>query len=218
MTEHPSYGQKTILLHLRSAKKIWQRPQSCTILQQMHYLPSCWFLFNFPSTTTSPNGQPPVTLHCDVSTDRIRPFEPEFVRREIFNNMLVLSHPGIKASLKLYLGIQEARSENSSNQALDSSIHIDLVGSLPPSEGFRSCLTCVDQFSKWPEVFPQVEISTEAVYTGWVSRFGPPLRLTTDQGTQFESCLFEALSKFLGTKKQHTTPYHPAKSRGFIGS
>ncbi|GFT07078.1 transposon Ty3-I Gag-Pol polyprotein [Trichonephila clavipes] len=64
-------------------------------------------------------------------------------------------------------------------------VHIDFVGPLPPSEGFRYCLTCVDQFSKWPEAFPMVEISAEAVakafYSGWISRFGPPLRLTTDQ-------------------------------------
>ncbi|GFU41217.1 transposon Ty3-I Gag-Pol polyprotein [Nephila pilipes] len=30
-------------------------------------------------------GQPPVTLHCDVSTDRIRPFMPELLRQEIFD-------------------------------------------------------------------------------------------------------------------------------------
>ncbi|GFY50001.1 integrase catalytic domain-containing protein [Trichonephila inaurata madagascariensis] len=36
------------------------------------------------------------------------------------------------------------------------------------------------------------------------------LRLTTDQGTQFEASLFHALSQLLGTERQHTTPYHPA--------
>ncbi|GFU33431.1 retrovirus-related Pol polyprotein from transposon 412 [Nephila pilipes] len=51
---------------------------------------------------------------------------------------------------------------------------------------------------------------TKVFYSGCISRFGPPLRLTTDQGTQFVLSLFEALSKFLGTEKQHTTPYHPA--------
>ncbi|GBL92137.1 hypothetical protein AVEN_91488-1 [Araneus ventricosus] len=91
---------------------------------------------------------------------------------------------------------------------------IDLVGPLPPSEGFRYCLTCVDRFSKWPEAFPLVDISATAIatafYSGWISRFGPPLRLTTDQGTQFESALFQALTKFLGTARQRTTSYHPA--------
>ncbi|GBM92792.1 hypothetical protein AVEN_117489-1 [Araneus ventricosus] len=48
-----------------------------------------------------------------------------------------------------------------------------------------------------------------AFYSGWISRFGPPLRLTTDQGTQFESALFQALTKFLGTARQRTS-YHPA--------
>ncbi|GFX38968.1 retrovirus-related Pol polyprotein from transposon 412 [Trichonephila clavipes] len=42
-------------------------------------------------------------------------------------------------------------------------VHIDLVCPQPPSEGFRYCLTCVDRFSKWPEAFPMVEISAEAV-------------------------------------------------------
>ncbi|GFT12205.1 transposon Ty3-I Gag-Pol polyprotein, partial [Nephila pilipes] len=190
-----------------------------------------------------PVGQPPVTLHCDVSMDRIRPFVPKMFRRDIFNNLHALSHPGVRASLKMVaeryvwpsmrqdvvlwartcLQCQRAKVSRHTRSEigkfeLPSSrfehVHIDLVGPLPPSEGFRYCLTCVDRFSKWPEAFPLVEISAEAVantfYTGWISRFGPPLRLTTDQGTQFEASLFDALSKFLGTEKRHTTPYHPA--------
>ncbi|GBM00184.1 hypothetical protein AVEN_176420-1 [Araneus ventricosus] len=35
-------------------------------------------------------------------------------------------------------------------------------------------------------------------------------RLTTDQGTQYESALFQVLTKFLGTARQRTTSYHPA--------
>lgn len=95
-------------------------------------------------------------------------------------------------------------------------LHIDLVGPMPPSEGFRYCLTMVDRFSKWPEAVPLTDITAESVaaafYAGWVARFGPPLRLTTDQGTQFESSLYQALTKFLGTSQQHTTPYHPASN------
>ncbi|GFS78560.1 pro-Pol polyprotein [Nephila pilipes] len=48
-----------------------------------------------------PVGQPPVTLHCDVSMDRIRPFVPKMFRRKIFNNLYALSHPGVRASLKM---------------------------------------------------------------------------------------------------------------------
>ncbi|GFS44615.1 retrovirus-related Pol polyprotein from transposon 412 [Nephila pilipes] len=117
--------------------------------------------------------------------------------------------------MQKYLGIQEARSENSIHHALDSSTYTSILWDpLPPSKGFRYCLACVDRFSKWPEAFPLAEISAEAVtkvfYTGWISRFGPSLILTTNQRMQFELSLSEALSKFLGTEKRHTTPYHPA--------
>ncbi|GFS83641.1 transposon Ty3-I Gag-Pol polyprotein [Nephila pilipes] len=112
-----------------------------------------------------PVGQSPVTLHCDVSTDRIRPFVPEFFRREILNNLHALSHPGIRASLKLIaeryvwptmrqdvtlwaricLQYQCAkvsrhiRSQIVMFVSLNSRFqhaHIDLAGPLPPSEGF----------------------------------------------------------------------------------
>ncbi|GFU41058.1 retrovirus-related Pol polyprotein from transposon 412 [Nephila pilipes] len=65
---------------------------------------------------------------------------------------------------------------------------INLVGLFRPSEGFHYCLPCVDRFIKWPEAFPLVEISIEAIaktYTGWIYRLGQPLRLTNNQETQF---------------------------------
>ncbi|GFU97229.1 transposon Tf2-9 polyprotein, partial [Trichonephila clavipes] len=46
-------------------------------------------------------GQPPITLHYDVPTDHIHPFLPEIFRREIFNNVHALSHPGVRTSLKM---------------------------------------------------------------------------------------------------------------------
>ncbi|GBM20080.1 Transposon Ty3-I Gag-Pol polyprotein [Araneus ventricosus] len=169
------------------------------------------------SNTTSlvlqplPVGEPPVTLHCDVSLGRIRPFVPENFRREVFTNLHSLSHAGIRASVRMIseryvwpfmkadvtlwartcLQCQKAKVSRHTTSKLSDfvppsarfeHVHIDLVGPLPPSEAF---------------------------YSGWISRFGPPLRLTTDQGTQFESALFQALTKFLGTARQRTS-YHPA--------
>ena len=93
-------------------------------------------------------------------------------------------------------------------------MHIDLVGPLPSSQGFTYALTCIDRFSRWPEVFPICDISADTVarafVTGWISRFGSPARITTDQGRQFESSLFTALSAVLGAQRIRTTPYHPA--------
>ena len=43
----------------------------------------------------------------------------------------------------------------------------------------------------------------------WISHFGIPFVITTDQGRQFESGLWCQLMKLLGTKQIHTTTYHP---------
>ncbi|XP_025262992.1 uncharacterized protein LOC112637441 [Camponotus floridanus] len=72
----------------------------------------------------------------------------------------------------------------------------------------------VDRYSRWPEAVPlhDQEASTvaRALYDGWISRFGTPLRITTDQGRQFESYLFKQLNYLLGTTHLRTTAYHPS--------
>jgi len=97
-------------------------------------------------------------------------------------------------------------------------IHTDIV-TMPYSEGYRYCLTIIDRFSRWPEAIPLANIEAptvaKALYNGWIVRFGTPLRITTDQGTQFESRLFKELNILLGATHLHTTAYHP-QANGMI--
>ena len=49
----------------------------------------------------------------------------------------------------------------------------------------------------------------QAFISTWVARFGTPTTVTTDRGGQFESHLWQAFTRLLGTKHIRTTAYHP---------
>lgn len=98
-------------------------------------------------------------------------------------------------------------------------IHMDLVGPLPPSKGFSYILTTVDRFTRWPEAIPIPDMKTttivKAFIDNYVSRFGVPLEITTDQGRQLESDLFSEFNNLLGSFRIRTTAYH-SQSNGLV--
>ncbi|GBM92765.1 Retrovirus-related Pol polyprotein from transposon 412 [Araneus ventricosus] len=98
-------------------------------------------------------------------------------------------------------------------------IHIDIVGPLPPSEGQIYLLTIIDRFSRWPEAIPipdmRLKTICRAIFDTWISRFGCPSVVTSDQGSQLRSSMFVEFTRILGTQKIKTTPYHPI-SNGIV--
>ncbi|GFV00923.1 hypothetical protein TNCV_1387371 [Trichonephila clavipes] len=173
---------------------------------------------------------------------------PEELHFEVFRSLHNLSHPGIRATKRLiqdhFVWLPMLKDiakwtrccvpcERSKVQRHTVSpiqpfaptverfqhVHIDLVGPFPPSDGFTFLLTCIDRYTRWPEVIPVSDISAEAVaksfIANWISRFGVPAIITTDQGGQFQFRLLYSLKQILGMQRIRTIPYHPS-SNGMV--
>ena len=183
-----------------------------------------------------------LSLICDTSTTTSRPYLPPLFRYPTFELLHSLSHPAIKATQRLVtvsyvwpgmnsdirkwtqtcLECQRSKVHHHTRSipsmfatpdAPFDHVHVDIVGPLPPSEGFHYLLMCIDRFTRWTEAIPIGDITAKttasAFVNGWVSRFGTPSTITTDRGAQFESHLWNGLMSLLGSFRIQTTAYHP---------
>jgi transposase InsO family protein len=100
-----------------------------------------------------------------------------------------------------------------------SHIHVDLVGPLRASKGFTYLFTIIDRTFCWPEAIPIAATSTvdcaNALFKGWVSRFGVPAVITSDRRTQFISSLWATLCSLIKIQLNQTIAYHP-QSKGMV--
>ncbi len=70
---------------------------------------------------------------------------------------------------------------------------------------------CSDYFTKWPEVYSLFQIKRQGLLEKclveeFISRFGVPLQLHSDQGRNFCSNIFAEMCHLLDIKKTQTTP------------
>ena len=183
-----------------------------------------------------------VSLCCDVSLGWPRPIVPSSLVGTVFGCIHGVSHAGGRATLKEIsrrfvwpgmraevlrlardcpscLASKTTRHVHSPlvhrpvPDARFSSLHVDIVGPLPPSEGNSYLLTVLDRSTRWLEAIPLADMTAStcasALLRHWIARFGVPVDVTTDQGRQFTSSLWTELNQLLGISSLRTTSYHP---------
>ena len=182
------------------------------------------------------------TLLCDTSTGVSRPVLPNSWTRPVFEQIHGLSHAGVRPTqqaisqrfvwhgmkrdirrwCKECHGCQSSKIQRHTRAPLVerppptarfSSLHVDLVGPLPVSQGMTYLFMIIDRFTRWPEVIPlpdaHASTCAEALVHHWIARFGVPENITSDRGRQFTSALWTQCTRLLGIDAHTTTAYHP---------
>ncbi len=176
---------------------------------------------------------------CDFTTGRPRLLVPREDRRQVFEAIHGVAHPGIRASKRLLsaryvwprmktdiaawcwdcVACQRAKTTKQPRASVQhipipsrrfSHVHVDLVGPLPVSEaGFLYIFTAIDKTTRWLEAVLLKDISTASCIEAWVSRFGVLETVTSDWEAQFSAASWASFCERLGICHAMTMAYHP---------
>ena len=93
-------------------------------------------------------------------------------------------------------------------------VALDICGPMPESNGYVYVLVLCDYFTKYIQLIPTRSHTAlecaDAIVNNWITLFGAPRSLHSDQAAEFEGQLFKEMCKLLGMKKSRTSPHHPA--------
>ena len=94
-----------------------------------------------------------------------------------------------------------------------SAIHLDVVGPLVPSNGYKFLLTIFCRTSRWLEAYPLKQATSEEccrAFMEWASRYGLPHVAISDNGNSFVANLYQDIMKTFNIKVNFTPAYHAA--------
>ena len=83
--------------------------------------------------------------------------------------------------------------------------------------GYHNILVITDHSTKFAVAIATKDQSAKttaaAIYSEFVTAYGLPTRIHSDQGANFESRIIRELCELTNMTKSRTTPYHPACNR-----
>lgn len=139
---------------------------------------------------------------------------------------LILKHfwfPGLRQFVAKYIGhcltcISRKRMPRAPHQHITSwqkpdvpfdTVHVDALGPLPISNGYKFVLVMVDAFTKYSLLYPMVRQDAEELkraVSNAISLFGVPKLLVTDRGRMFEANSFVTWVNEMGCDVHYITP------------
>ena len=102
---------------------------------------------------------------------------------------------------KVYRHVESPNSSIKMPASRFATVHVDLYGLFPESQGFLCLLVFIDRFTRFILVYPLRNLKTESVIIGinsFISTFGHLQHLQVSNGVQWTSKLFWDYCKFLG--------------------
>jgi len=95
-----------------------------------------------------------------------------------------------------------------------ANLSMDLLGPLTETKTRHVfLLIIVDRFSKLVRAVPLAVLTatdvSSAFFRDWISVYGPPDTVLTDNGPQFASLFFQGVRNLMGIRNLYTSTYHP---------
>ena len=96
-------------------------------------------------------------------------------------------------------------------------VALDLLGPVPQTySGNTYLLVVTDYFTRYADAYAMLDVEAKTVaeklVTEFVCRYGVPVQIHTDQGSQFTSALFQEMCKILHIDKTRNSPFHHQSS------